>query len=374
VSDYPDAKDPDACWFPTADPAIPLLRMPQKADASADLFLDRSGVQTAEVSMVEGRDPGARAIRLAVGGLGAQGTAAGYSLPFFARDAGLRAAGLRIVARGGEGGARVELGFRMKNGQGIGYNLRVGHGWTQTVVPFQEMVPLWGLSSADAFRWQEVQRVSVLTGAWLWRDEKPGLQVFDLASVEGVRFEPALPLTAADATTAWSLFDAAAWLRAPAWTHVLRRWRVSDDAGRAAVHLGADSFSGERDSVSLRAPCDGATFARLWQTEGERAVLHVRARAAGPHTTGFELALIEAGGVPWGTVVPLNTEWQTIHIPLNKLRLFTQWGKEYAAQAGPHLRLSRLTTLNVCFGKWLFRQAAGEPHAIEVAEIGLTAE
>lgn len=395
VSDYPDAKDPDACWFPTVEPAIPLLRMPQKADASADLFLDRSGVQTAEVSMVEGRGTGARAIRLAVGGLGAQGTAAGYSLPFFARDAGLRAAGLRIVARGGEGGARVELGFRMKNGQGLGCQLRVGHGWSETVIPASEMVLLWGLPAAEAFQWQEVERVSVLTGAWLWRDEKPGLQVFDLASVEGVRFEPALPLSAvegrppcrpavgngpdgagasAEGATAWSLFDAAAWLRAPDWTHVLRRWRVSDDAGCAAVHLGADSFSGERDSVSLRAPCDGSTFARLWQTEGERAVLHVRARAAGPHTTGFELVLIEAGGVPWGTVVPLTTEWQTLHIPLNKLRLFTQWGKEYAAQAGPHLRLSRLTAVNVCFGKWLFREAANEPHAIEVAAIGLTAE
>jgi hypothetical protein len=236
------------------------------------------------------------------------------------------------------------------------------------------MLPLWGLPSAEAFRWQEVEHVSVLTGAWLWRDEKPDRQVFDLASVDWVRLEPALPLTSVGGATPWSLFDIDAWLRSPDWSHVLRRWRVADDTGRTAVHLGADSFSGEHDSLSLRVPCDGKTYARLWQTDGERAVLHVRARAAAPRTTGFELALIEANGVPWGTVVPLTSEWQTHHIPLGQLKLFTQWGKEYAAQAGPHLRLSRLETVNVCFGKWLFRAAANEPHAIEIAEIGLTSE
>ena len=81
--------------------------------------------------------------------------------------------------------------------------------------------------------------------------------------------------------------------------------------------------------------------------------------------------LIESGGVPWGANVPLTAEWQTIRIPVGSLRLFTQWGKEYAALAGPHPRLSRLEAVSVCFGKWLFREAANEPHAIEIAEIGV---
>ena len=150
------------------------------------------------------------------------------------------------------------------------------------------------------------------------------------------------------------------------------------------MHFGVNSFGGAHDSVSLRMPCiapPAAGFGRdssptvrktvSTADDGEHAVLYVRVRAAYPHTTAFELVLIESGSVPWGINVPLKTEWQTIRIPVSSLRLFTQWGKEVAALAGPHLRLSRLETVNVCFGKWLFKEAANEPHAIEIAGIGV---
>lgn len=375
VTVYPDDKDPDARLFPAPETATPLLRVPPTAEAASGFSVSRGGFSTTEVTVVEGRVPGSPALRLAVEGAGAKGSASGYSLPLLARGATLGAdrAGLRIVARGA-GGTRFELGFRMRNGQGLGCIVQPGTDWSESVVPFSELVPLWGLPSRDAFQWQDVERVSVLTGAWLLTSEAPGRQTLDLASVDWVRLDTGLALTAAGSAAPWSLFSAAAWLRAPDWTQALLRWRVTDDAGRAAMHLGTESFTGERESLSLRAECDGKTFARLWQTDGERAVLHVRARAACPQTSGFELVLIEADGVPWGTVVPLTTEWQTLRIPLGKLRLFTNWGKDYAGLAGPHLRLSRLQAVNVCFGKWLYGPAAGEPHAFEIAEIGLTAE
>jgi len=100
-------------------------------------------------------------------------------------------------------------------------------------------------------------------------------------------------------------------------------------------------------------------------------VLVVRARAAQPRTTAFELALIENDGVAWGTNIPLTAAWQTHRIPLRKLRLFTQWDRAMADRAGPHLRLSRLATINVCFGKWLYPQAADVPHAFEISTIAV---
>jgi len=376
VSDYPDDKNPDARWFPTAAPAVSLLRMPQTADAAGGLVLSRGNFRSVNVSLTDGRMAGTRALRLSVDGFGDKGSAAGYSLPFSAHTATLEAtrAGLRLVTHGGENGARFELGFRMKNGQGFGCNLHVGAGWSETVVPASEMIPLWGLPTPSAFRWQEVERVSVLTGPWLWNGGVPDKLSFALAAVEWIKLEPALPLMAADGTTPWSLFDLDAGMRAPDWSHKMRRGRITDEAGHPALHVGVPDFSGEHDSLSLRLACDGKTFANLWQTDGERAVLHIRARAASPHTTGFELALIESDGTPWGTVVPLTTAWQTIRIPVSKLHLFTQWGKEFAAQAGPHLRVSRLTTVNLCFGKWLFPKTANAPHAIEIADIGISAE
>ena len=212
----------------------------------------------------------------------------------------------------------------------------------------------------------------MLTGAWLLKRDGVDRQAAGLASVEWVRLEPALPLTAVDAATPWSLFDAEAWLRAPVWFDTFHRGRVTDGLGHTAVHLGVDSFGGAHESVSLRVPCIAPPPSGVpTADDGGRAVLRVRARAACPRTTAFELVLIESGGVPWGANVPLTAEWQTIRIPVGSLRLFTQWGKEYAALAGPHPRLSRLEAVSVCFGKWLFREAANEPHAIEIAEIGV---
>jgi len=179
--------------------------------------------------------------------------------------------GVRVVARGGAKGATVEIGFRTREGGGLGLNLSVGPGWSETVVPFSNLLTLWGLKSRDDFSWREVDQVSFLTGAWLQK----------------------------------------------------------------------------------------------------KTVVRVRARATEPHTTGFELALIETDGVPWGTVVPLTAEWRTLRIPVRDLRLFTQWGKEFADAAAPHLRVGRVAHVNVCFGRWLFKETAAEQHAVEIAEIAL---
>ncbi|MDR2849374.1 MAG: hypothetical protein LBW77_02370, partial [Verrucomicrobiota bacterium] len=221
-----------------------------------------------------------------------------------------------------------------------------------------------------------VTQLSVLTGAWLFGGEEPpeGGQTFDLAGLEWVPLLPAYRINVIGDGDTWSLFDQKAWMRVPVWHAPLQRWELTDDEGRPAVHLGAkEGFDGEHASLSLRARCDGQTFARLWQTEGAGAVLVVRARAARPETTAFELAFVETGGAAWGMDVPLTPQWRTLRIPLNKLRLFTQWDKEMAAKAGPHLRLSQVDAVNVCFGKWLYPQTASARHAFEISEIGIEA-
>jgi len=372
----PDGEELGATWFPIAGAAVPLVRLTAAENEPAGLVRARHGVATATVAVVEGRVPGSRALRLSVEGVGGDGSAAGYTLPFERPKWPLESqyAGLRAIVRGGAECARLEIGFRMRNGQGLGCNLSAGAGWSEAVTPADELIPLWGLRSREAFRWEDVERVSVLTGAWLLQEAGTVRQTADLAALEWVSLERAFALTAADDATPWSLFDVDAWLCAPIWTTPLRRGRVTASDGRTAVRLGVDRFDGERDSVSLRVACDGQTFARLWRTDGEEAVLHVRARAACPRTTSFELALIETGGVSWGAVVPLNAEWREVNIPLAKLRLFAHWDKSMTKRAGKQVRLSRLESVNVCFGKWLYPDAAAEPHAVEIAAIGVTAE
>lgn len=368
--EIPAGPGADVNWLRVAGETSPLMRLPENPPA-----VIRNGIQTTDTAIVMDDVVARAAIRLAVSDYGEASAAAGYTLPFTSRELSATSGnrwGLRIVARGGATGARVEIGFRMKNGQGLGCNLRIGPDWCESVVPAAELAPLWGLPSREAFHWSEVERISVLTGAWLFREGGPeGGQTFDLAALEWVPLAPALRLDAVAEGAAWSLFDPQAWLRVPLWHAPLQRWTLTDDRGRTAVHLAAERFDGEHESLSLRAPCDGKTFARLWETEGADATLVIRVRATQPKTTAFELALVEDSGVAWGMNVPLTGEWQTLRIPTTKLRLFTQWDKTMASKADSHLRLSRLSAVSVCFGKWLFPQAASEPHAFEIAALGI---
>jgi hypothetical protein len=363
VTDWPDASTFGVGWLPADGKPVSLIGPAAEPSAVNGASVGRAGAPPR--------------ILFAVDGVGTGSHAAGYTLALPPQGGGPapRPAewGLRVVTRGN---ARAEIGLRMKNGRGLGVNITAAPDWRETVIPAADLIKLWGLQKREEFRWEDVQTVSVLTGAWLYRDGAPALPaVFEIAALERVPLAPALRLDVVGDGKAWALFDQKAWLRVPLWHAPLQRRGLTDDEGRPAVYLGAEKgFDGEHGSLSLHAPCDGKTFARLWQTDGAGAVLVVRARAAQPKTTAFELAFIEKDGVAWGMNVPLTAQWQTVHIPVGKLRLFTQWDKDMAVKAGPHLRLSRLETVSVCFGKWLYPQAAADPHAFEIAEIGILAE
>ncbi|HRR34957.1 MAG TPA: cellulase family glycosylhydrolase [Kiritimatiellia bacterium] len=377
VAEYPGHSAYDVSWAPLVpERRIPLLHVPETPPPPVN-----NGLTEASVTLVQAGDR--RALRLSVADVGVGRSAAGYTRPFAVDVGALRPAeragvpdpmgwGLRIVARGDVDDARVEIGFKMKNGQGLGYNLRLGAGWSEMIIPAVELIPLWGLPKREAFCWKEVTRLSVLTGAWLYSEGAPqsGVSV-DLAALEWVALQPALRLNVVAKDGAWSLFDVDDWMRVQLWHAPLRRWKVRDDRLRPAIHLGAERFDGEHGSLSLRVPTDGRSCARLWQTDGADAVLVVRARAAHPRTTAFELALIQDDNVAWGTNVPLTIDWQTHRIPLRTLKLFSHWDKKMTEQAGPHLRLSRLAAVSVCFGKWLYPKAAAEPHGFEISAVAV---
>ncbi len=369
---FPESGTIGAVWRPASGAGTALVRVPPD---EAALQAEAQVLGSAAISLAAGPVPGGQALKMAAGAEAAQGGGvAGFTLPFAAAGAEglvMEGMGLRIVARGGGSlGTQVEIGLQMGAG-GLGCDLWFGSDWSEIIVPATALMPRWGLPSAEAFRWHEVGQVSVLTGGWLWRDAEAGPQVFELASLEWVPIEPAMPLNAAVEDDRWALFDAEAWMRAPTWSVPLQRRPVKDDEGRAGAHLGMAGFEGEHGSVALRVPCDGQTFARLWQTDGADAVLNVRARGAYAQTTAFELVLVESCGVAWGLDVPLTQEWQTVRVPLRQLRLYAHWDATMAERAGEHLQLSRLESLSFCFGKWLYPGTAGAPHAVEIAKISL---
>ena len=371
---WPDQYTLDTEWLPVNDSSLSLLHVTAENESLQGVSVTKHGVATAEVKCVDGRSPDQNALRLRVDGIDGGASAAGFNqtfkpsrMPVINSDMGLR-----IVARSHEYGSALELGFRMHDGHGLGCNLYPSPKWREYRVPLRHMQPLWGLSSVDAFRWDQVDCVSVLTGAWLLKSSRDKPQTIDVQSVEWVQFQSVRPLTASAEFVPWSLFKVGDWLRMPTWSKPVKRWRTFDDAGRSAVHLGADGFNEQLDCISMRGTCDGATFSKLWQTEGADAMLHVCARGTTPETTAFELGFVESGGVAWGTVIKLTSEWQTVRIPVKELRFFSHWYPESVKSAGSHLRLSRLQKINVCFGRWLFPDKADQPHAIEISAIGIT--
>lgn len=372
---WPDEYTHDTEWLPVKDSFLSLLHIPSDDRQLRDIGVTKHGVAKAELKCVAGGDSGRNALRLCLDGIDGGSSAAGFNqafkpsrMPVFSSEMGLR-----VVARSKDHSSAVELGFRMRNGHGLGCNIYLSPKWREYCVPLKHMHPLWGLSSIDAFRWKQVEQVSVLTGAWLLKESFDKPQTIDIQSVEWVRCQSVQPLTATAESLPWSLFDVGEWLQLPIWSKPVKRWRTSDDAGRRAVHLGVDGFNDKFDSISLRGTCDGKTFSELWQTDGADAVLHICARGVLPQTTAFELAFVESGGVAWGTDVKLTQEWQTVRIPIKDLRLFSHWFPDSVKTAGEHLRLSRLQKVSVCFGRWLFPEKADQPHAIEISAIGVTA-
>jgi hypothetical protein len=184
---------------------------------------------------------------------------------------------------------------------------------------------------------------------------------------ERVSFAPCQSVRCVGTQEGWSLFDTEEWLRARHDGGALRRARAVDSEGRTALHASVPRFDDARDSTSYRVPCSGVPAA--FGSAG--AVLLVRARAAQPKTTRLELVLIQDDGMPWGTVIPLTPEWKTIRIPVSELHFFKHWGAWPELKAGEQLTLSKIAAVNLCFGRWLYPGAAGEPHAFEISEIAI---
>lgn len=264
--------------------------------------------------------------------------------------------------------ARLEIGFRLKDGGGFGANVQVRPG-KNTITLFPETIrPLWGGPKTER-PWENVRTVSVLTGAWLWPDQSVPETSVVLRRMERIEVESGYPFVLRGTASEWEFFNVQAAVRQTLWGHG-ERWSSAtlDDRGKPACHLHVGTFGGEMESISLRVEADGPGFAKLFPQAGHGKTLVVRARAARPHTDRLEVALCLENGQVWGTVVSLTPHWREIRVPFGRLNYFRQWGlPPIAATEKPDVRLLR--SINLCFGKWLFPKTFDETHAIEISSV-----
>jgi hypothetical protein len=100
--------------------------------------------------------------------------------------------------------------------------------------------------------------------------------------------------------------------------------------------------------------------------------LVVTARSVEPATNRLELAVIEEDGAPWGTILKLTPEWQETRIPLSELTYFSQWSHpKTRGGEGDRPRGDRITSVNVCFGAWLYPETRTARHGFDIQSVAL---
>ena len=145
------------------------------------------------------------------------------------------------------------------------------------------------------------------------------------------------------------------------------------DVGRRAMRVSVNGFEPQPDCTSFRLSVPSETS--CWREEmAEARFVVIKARSGQPATTRLEMVLLESDGSPWGTIVPLREKWEAIRIPLRELKYFAHWRPNAEGRGGPGdcLHPERVTSVNICFGAWLYGADHAKPHAIDIQDVALT--
>lgn len=116
---------------------------------------------------------------------------------------------------------------------------------------------------------------------------------------------------------------------------------------------------------------DGVENFRSALADGQ--TVRITARATSPHTDRLELVLIERDSAPWGTEIELSQQWTEIVVPLAQLRFFHHWNHpRHRGGPGDRFAPENVESVNICFGAWLYGDAAAEPHGIEIDQVSIS--
>ncbi|MCC6038124.1 MAG: glycoside hydrolase family 5 protein [Armatimonadetes bacterium] len=322
--------------------------------------------------IVKGSDVGSLALRLMATGFGEPPSCAGVRLKV--RSSKLPTedvSGLNLVVR-----ARslfpqtkaVEIGLVERDGSAYGYEVPLTNTWREIEVPLENLRPLWG-TKGQRLRVSELAELSIIFGAWLYGGERTlphGLEI------ERVAIKPKVWKVAILSKDAPIVLFSAERHQVSVRGDVPVRTSLVGGAEKVALRISVNGFGPPPSCVYFRHD----VFEEFESRRDELAqcdTLVIKARAVTPVTTHIEVALIERDGTPWGTNVPLKTEWQEIRLPLSTLRHFAHWGTspQGRGSVGDRFRPENVAAVNICFGAWLFPQHASEQHIVEIEEIAL---
>ena len=264
--------------------------------------------------------------------------------------------------------AALELGFAMKEGGGLGTNVRLTPGLNTCIIPDDQLVCLWGLKKHADFDCTQVDRISLLTGTWLMGNDPQHFPAHDLEirTLSLTQAIPCLKMTVVGQQQPWPIFDPEYAATLATWHAPMRRGLTHDSDGHAVFYLAVDRFEDSKASVGLRIRTPrNYPVSRAGSADRH---LVIRLRAQQPETTAMELVLIEKNNAPYGRTIPVTSEWKTVRIPLRDFRFFSHWNPDVASHA-PCVNPSEIAAINLCIGAWLFPNTFAQPHGFEISHI-----
>jgi len=129
------------------------------------------------------------------------------------------------------------------------------------------------------------------------------------------------------------------------------------ETGRLALRMHATGFAKAPCATGLHLPAQAA------EARGYTTVC-VRARAIEKATDAMELGLVQGDGRAYGCNVPLWPQWHDLRIPVAKLRPL--WKTRVGSPD-----VTKLGTISLVFGAWLYGERRAHPHGLEVERVWL---
>ncbi len=228
-----------------------------------------------------------------------------------------------------------------------------------------EAVEAWAMVGGKVLARSRLAR----TGPYAFAGELPGSDAAELYVAAAMRFGGQWMLAgfgplehragAEPMRSEWELWAARKGDRPQA-----RYWGPAEHSARAsidpsgALRFEATGFGAPPSAARVDLPAKAP--ARL---DGPGWRLCLRARALYSRTSRIEVSLVQDDGSAFGAVVPLDTAWREISVPLSELR--PMWGTR------GRLDISRVRSIAIVFGAWLYRHSYKQPHAFELQRIYL---
>ena len=177
----------------------------------------------------------------------------------------------------------------------------------------------------------------------------------------------AFPINQCAKPNDWEFFDVAKALkvRIGGWPEV-KNSKSRDPEGRPAMCLSAvpGAFA-KHDYAGLRFDCDDEGFRNIFGETGPGKTVVFRARATDAFTKRVEIVFIHRDGGNWGVDLPLTPEWQTIRVPVAKLRPY--WQTRHGDGTKPDM--SQVQGFSTGYGRWLYGDTLDKPHGYELSSI-----